>query len=64
LSTDSPESNRKAQIDALLLKLPEVVTRLTQALAKAGADKELLAQINATGCDTEISYAGADGGED
>jgi tripartite-type tricarboxylate transporter receptor subunit TctC len=31
-----------------------VVTRLTQALAKAGADKELLAQINATGCDTEI----------
>jgi tripartite-type tricarboxylate transporter receptor subunit TctC len=33
---------------------PEVVTRLTQALAKAGADKELLAQINATGCDTEI----------
>ncbi len=33
---------------------PEVVTRLTQALAKAGADKELLAQINATGCDTEF----------
>ncbi len=33
---------------------PEVVTRLTQALAKAGADKELLAQINATGCDTEV----------
>src|SRR5215510_11221313 len=32
----------------------EVVARLTQALAKAGADKELLAQINATGCDTEI----------
>jgi tripartite-type tricarboxylate transporter receptor subunit TctC len=33
---------------------PEVVARLTQALAKAGADTELLAQINATGCDTEI----------
>jgi tripartite-type tricarboxylate transporter receptor subunit TctC len=33
---------------------PEVVTRLTQALAKAGTDKELLAQINATGCDTEF----------
>jgi len=33
---------------------PEVVARLTQALAKAGADRELLAQINATGCDTEI----------
>lgn len=32
----------------------EVVTRLTQALAKAGSDKSLLAQINATGCDTEI----------
>ena len=32
----------------------EVVTRLTQALAKAGSDKALLAQINATGCDTEI----------
>ena len=33
---------------------PEVVTHLTQALAKAGTDKELLAQINATGCDTEF----------
>jgi tripartite-type tricarboxylate transporter receptor subunit TctC len=32
----------------------EVVTRLTQALAKVGADKSVLAQINATGCDTEI----------
>ena len=32
----------------------EVVTRLTQALAKAGSDKSLLAQINATGCDTAI----------
>ncbi len=32
----------------------EVVGRLTQALAKAGADKNLLAQINATGCDAEI----------
>jgi tripartite-type tricarboxylate transporter receptor subunit TctC len=32
----------------------EVVTRLTQALAKAGSDKKLLEQINATGCDTEI----------
>ncbi len=33
---------------------PEVVARLTQALAKAGADKALLEQLNATGCDTEI----------
>jgi len=32
----------------------EVVARLTQALAKAGTDKNLLAQINATGCDAEI----------
>ena len=32
----------------------EAVSRLTQALAKAAADKELLARINATGCDTEI----------
>jgi tripartite-type tricarboxylate transporter receptor subunit TctC len=32
----------------------EVVNRWTQALAKAGADKELLERINATGCDTEI----------
>jgi tripartite-type tricarboxylate transporter receptor subunit TctC len=32
----------------------EVVMRWTQALAKAGADKALLAQINATGCDTEV----------
>ncbi len=33
---------------------PEVVNRWTQALAKAGADKAVLDQINATGCDTEI----------
>ena len=33
---------------------PEVVSRLTRALAKAGADRNLLDQINATGCDTEI----------
>ena len=35
----------------------EAVTRLTQALAKAGADKTLRDQINATGCDTEILTA-------
>jgi tripartite-type tricarboxylate transporter receptor subunit TctC len=32
----------------------EVVSRWTQALAKAGADKALMDQINATGCDAEI----------
>jgi tripartite-type tricarboxylate transporter receptor subunit TctC len=32
----------------------EVVTRLTQALAKAGTDQDLLQRINSTGCDTEI----------
>jgi tripartite-type tricarboxylate transporter receptor subunit TctC len=32
----------------------EAVERLTSALAKAGADKDLVARINATGCDTEI----------
>jgi len=32
----------------------EVIERLTQALAKAGADKDLVERINATGCDTEI----------
>jgi len=32
----------------------EVVSRITQVLAKAGQDKELVARINATGCDTEI----------
>ena len=32
----------------------EAVERLTQVLAKAGADKDLVARINATGCDTEI----------
>jgi tripartite-type tricarboxylate transporter receptor subunit TctC len=32
----------------------EVVSRITQALAKAGQDQELVARINATGCDTEI----------
>jgi len=32
----------------------EALERLTQALAKAGADQDLVARINATGCDTEI----------
>jgi tripartite-type tricarboxylate transporter receptor subunit TctC len=32
----------------------EAVARLTQALAKAGADKTLLERINATGCDAEF----------
>jgi tripartite-type tricarboxylate transporter receptor subunit TctC len=32
----------------------EAVERLTSALAKAGADKDLVARINATGCDTDI----------
>jgi tripartite-type tricarboxylate transporter receptor subunit TctC len=32
----------------------EVVARWTQALAKAGTDKTLLDQINATGCDTDF----------
>jgi tripartite-type tricarboxylate transporter receptor subunit TctC len=32
----------------------EVVTRITQALQKAGADKALRDQINATGCDTDF----------
>jgi tripartite-type tricarboxylate transporter receptor subunit TctC len=33
---------------------PEVVSRLTQALAKAGEDKNLHKQLNATGCDAEF----------
>jgi tripartite-type tricarboxylate transporter receptor subunit TctC len=32
----------------------EAVERLTSVLAKAGADKDLVARINATGCDTEV----------
>ena len=32
----------------------EVVARWTQALAKVAADKTVMGQINATGCDTEI----------
>ena len=33
---------------------PEVISRLTQALAKAGEDKNLQNQLNATGCDAEF----------
>ena len=33
---------------------PEVVSRLTQALQKAGSDKALQNQLNATGCDAEF----------
>ena len=32
----------------------EVVTRWTQALAKVAADKAVMSQIDATGCDAEI----------
>ena len=35
----------------------EVVTKWTQVLAKAGADKTVMDQINATGCDAEILSA-------
>ena len=33
---------------------PEVVSRLSQALSKAGEDKSLRDQLNATGCDAEF----------
>jgi len=33
---------------------PEVVARLTQALAKAGEDTNLRNQLNATGCDADF----------
>lgn len=33
---------------------PEVVSRLTQALLKAGEDKSLRDQLNATGCDADF----------
>src|SRR3954468_17826271 len=37
----------------------EVVTKWTQVLAKAGADKTVMDQINATGCDAEIQSPAA-----
>jgi tripartite-type tricarboxylate transporter receptor subunit TctC len=37
----------------------EVVARWTQALAKAGADKTVMDQISATGCDAEIQSPAA-----
>jgi tripartite-type tricarboxylate transporter receptor subunit TctC len=33
---------------------PEVIARLRQALQKAGEDKNLQAQLNATGCDADF----------
>ena len=33
---------------------PEVISRLTQALLKAGEDKNLREQLNATGCDADF----------
>lgn len=36
----------------------EVVSRWTQALAKAGADKAVMNQISATGCDAEVLTPG------
>jgi len=37
---------------------PEVATRLSQALARAGEDKTMREQINATGCDVQILSPG------
>jgi len=33
---------------------PEVISRLSQALLKAGEDKNLREQLNATGCDADF----------
>ena len=49
MSTDTPESSRKAQIDALLLKLPGVSARRISGLDAYFVSDKMFACISGTG---------------
>jgi hypothetical protein len=59
LSTDTPESGRKAQIDALLLKLPGVSTRKINGLDAYFVSDKMFACISGRGIGLRLPAATA-----
>jgi len=59
LSTDTPESGRKAQIDALLLKLPGVSTRKINGLDAYFVSDKMFACISGRGVGLRLPAATA-----
>jgi len=59
LNTDTPESSRKAQIDALLLKLPGVSTRKINGLDAYFVSDKMFACISSDGIGLRLPVATA-----
>ena len=59
MSTDTPESGRKAQIDALLLKLPGVSTRKINGLDAYFVSDKMFACISGRGVGLRLPAATA-----
>ena len=59
MSTDSPESSRKAQIDALLLKLPGVSARKINGLDAYFVSNKMFACISGSGIGMRLPAATA-----
>ena len=59
MSTDTPESGRKAQIDALLLKLPGVSTRKINGLDAYFVSDKMFACISGRGIGLRLPAATA-----
>lgn len=59
MSTDSPESSRKAQIDALLLKLPGVSARKINRLDAYFVNDKMFACISGQGIGLRLPVAAA-----
>jgi hypothetical protein len=59
MSTDTPESARKAQIDALLLKLPGVSARKINGLDAYFVSDKMFACISGNGIGLRLSAAAA-----
>jgi len=59
LSTDTPESGRKAQIDALLLKLPGVSTKKINGLDAYFVSDKMFACISGDGIGLRLPVATA-----
>jgi hypothetical protein len=59
LNTDTPESSRKAQIDALLLKLPGVSTRKINGLDAYFVSDRMFACISGNGVGLRLPAATA-----
>lgn len=59
MNTDSPESSRKAQIDALLLKLPGVSTRKINGLDAYFVNDKMFACISGEGIGLRLPAATA-----